>query len=87
MLDEHMSDRSKRLSGWAVALLVAGALGFGAATLAATPASGVTCPNDGWTFLGYKPTEGACLTACAILHAPDFDYRWGPTNGCCSCLF
>jgi hypothetical protein len=82
-----MSDRSKRLSGWAFALLVAGALGFGASTLAATPASGATCQNDGWTFLGYKPSWQACHDACEVLHAPDFETRWAPTNGCCSCLF
>lgn len=73
-----MSDRSKRLSGWAVALLVAGALGFGASTLAATPASGATCLDDGWTFLGWQPTHQACYDACYALHAPNFTERYGP---------
>ncbi len=82
-----MSQRVKSVSGWIVGALVAGALAFGASVAFAKPASAMSCQNDGWNFLGEKPTQSACQTACAALH-PDLDHvQWGSTNHCCACIF
>jgi hypothetical protein len=80
-----MNHRS-RYGTWALALLVTGALLFGASALMATPADGATCRDDGWNWLGYQPTELACLNACLAVHPDLVDIQWGG-QGCCTCLF
>lgn len=76
----------KRLWTWAFGLLVAGALLFGASTLMATPASGATCRDDGWNWLGYQPTWQACWDACLAVHPDLVGIQYGG-QGCCTCLF
>lgn len=81
-----MSQRVKSVSGWIVGALAAGALAFGSSVAFAKPANAMTCNNDGWNWLGYKPTQEACFTACEALHGPHVQIQYG-AQGCCTCLF
>lgn len=82
-----MSHRGKTVSGWILGLVVTGALAFGASAAFARPANAMACQDDGWNFLGEKPSSAACNSACLALH-PDLDHSvWGPINHCCSCIF
>ena len=83
-----MSQQGRTVSGWIVGLLVTGALAFGASVALAKPANAMSCQNDGWNFLGEKPTQIACFNACYALHGNNLDHiQWGSTNHCCACIF
>ncbi len=82
-----MSRSIKRLGGWGFGVAVAGALAFGGVVAVATPANALTCPDDGWNWLGQQPDEGACLAACVAVHGEEVEAQWGSTNGCCRCLY
>ena len=81
-----MSQQGRTVSSWIVGLLVTGALAFGASVAFATPANAMTCANDGWNWLGYKPTPGACYTSCHAIHPDLVDIGYG-AQGCCTCYF
>ncbi len=81
-----MSRGAKKLGGWVAGLAVVGALVFGLTVTLATPANAMTCANDGWNWLGYKATPGACFTSCKALHPELVEYRYS-VLGCCTCLF
>lgn len=54
-----MSKHVSKVSGWVLGVLTAGALVFGLSVAMATPASALTCPNNGWDTLGSKPTQSS----------------------------
>ncbi len=81
-----MSGRTKQATGWVFGAVVAVALGFGLTVATAKPAEAMTCPNDGWNFLGFKATKPLCQSACATLH-PDLDHIVYGVNQCCNCIF
>jgi hypothetical protein len=80
-----MTPRLERTGVWLALLLALTILILGAREAWASTHS-ATCMDDGWTFLGWKPSAEACYNACEVLHTPDFDSRWGE-DGCCRCLF
>ena len=82
-----MSQRTEKISGWVVGLVVAGALAFGLSVAVVTPASALTCQNDGWNFVGQQPDEVTCQNVCYSIHGGDVVGHWNPTTGCCSCLY
>jgi hypothetical protein len=84
-LEVKMSTRIRKTGSWLVILLALTILAFGAREAFASSAR-FTCQYDGWTFLGWKPSEGVCEAACIVLHGEESTYRYGP-EGCCSCLF
>jgi hypothetical protein len=77
----------KRIGGWGFWLAVAGALVFGGLVAVAKPANAMTCPDDGWNWLGQQPSAEDCQTACELVHGGDVTGQWGSTNGCCRCLY
>lgn len=77
--------RMQKTGFWLALLLVITILTLGAREAWAS-AHSTTCMDDGWTFLGWKPSADACLTACSILHPDLVDIHYG-AQGCCSCLF
>ena len=80
-----MSNRTKSAGRWVLGAVVLGVLAFGAKQATAEP-SAFTCADDGWNFLGQKPSYLACYDACLALHPNLVEARWG-TGGCCRCLF
>ena len=82
-----MSKRMAKVSGWLLGVLVVGALGFGVSVAAATPASALTCQNDGWNFVGSQPDQATCQRVCEDIHGPGVTGHWVSSTTCCSCLF
>ncbi len=84
-----MSKPVAKFSGWVLGLLVVGALAFGLSVATATPATAMTCPNDGWNWVGQQPSQAACTQACLTAHYPQTDVvgQWHPSTGCCTCLY
>jgi hypothetical protein len=80
-----MRERMQKTGFWLVLVLALTILAFGAREAWASTHT-ATCMDDGWTFLGWKPSEGVCEAACIVLHGEESTYRYGPA-GCCSCLF
>jgi hypothetical protein len=83
-----MSQQAQRFAGWLVGIAVSAALAFGLMVALATPASALTCANDGWDWLGEQPSEQACVNACRAVHGdPEAGGIWNPTSHCCRCLY
>ena len=84
-----MSRRVKTFSGWLVAIAVTLALAFGLTVALARPASALTCPDDGWNWVGQQPDQQTCTAVCQAVHGndPTVVGRWNPTTGCCTCLY
>ena len=70
-------------------LALLGAMVIGALTFSARQAfaanAAMTCPNDGWNYLGACVDNTDCTAACLGIHSPPVVGRC--TNGCCRCLF
>lgn len=83
-----MSKWLKAVSVSVFSFLVATALAFGSSAALATPASAMTCPDNGQGFLGQQPSDNACFQACFAVHGSSLEaYHWNETTGCCSCVF
>lgn len=67
-----------------VGVLVAVALAVGAHSALAKPVM-LTCPNDGWRYLGSCSSPAECTNACVGVHGPGAQGKC--LDGCCQCLF
>lgn len=78
----------KTLTRAGLAVMVCGALGFGASSLFAT-AETFDCPNDGSVHLGSCIDYPDCLNKCRAAHPeiPPGEIEARCLDGCCSCLF
>ncbi len=83
-----MSKRGSRISGWIVGTAVTAALAFGLSVATAKPASALTCPDDGWNWVGEQPDPETCTNVCQTAHGndPEVVGHLYP-NGCCACLY
>lgn len=80
-----MSTRIRKTGSWLVVLLALTILAVGAREAWASNHR-AACMYDGWTFLGWQPSEEVCQAACVLLHGNQATSRYG-AEGCCSCLF
>jgi hypothetical protein len=81
-----MSKGAKKVLDWVGGILVVAALTFGLMTATARSAVALDCANDGYWFLGSKPSYQACEDACVAIHGPDIVAVWNPTTTCCKCM-
>ncbi len=81
-----MTERLVKVPRWVGGILAAGALAFGLLVATATPAAALSCADDGYWFLGSKPSAQACRDACVAIHGENINDIWNPTTTCCKCL-
>lgn len=77
-----------RVGKLVVALVVCGALGFGASSLFAS-AGTLDCPDDGETHLGSCIDNPDCTQKCRAAH-PEIlpeEIQGRCIDGCCTCLY
>ena len=65
-------------------LSVAVSLAIGVRTAFAQSVT-MTCPNDGWRYLGSCSSTAECTNACVGVHGPGAQGKC--LDGCCQCLF
>lgn len=81
-----MSKWLKGVSAWAFGLLVVAALAVGAQSAFAQPVM-MTCPNDGWVYLGSCVDQPDCQRKCDDVHGVGQSQGVCNPDGCCRCLF
>ena len=81
-----MSRFARATGKWLVVAITLVILGFGARQAVASSMA-TTCPDDGWNWVGWQPSDEDCWDTCFSIHAGDLqDARRSPA-GCCTCLF